>query len=97
MVTDLENNVKKALSKVVDPELGISITELGLVRTVKDEGEGRVTVEFTATSPFCPIAFFLAKEVKRVAARVEGVKKVNVILKGHVMEDEINRKVNEEG
>lgn len=96
MASDLEGRVREALSKVIDPELGIPITELGLVKKVKDEGGGHVTIEFTATSPFCPIAFFLAKEVKKAATEVGGVRKVNVILKGHVMENEINRVVNED-
>ena len=54
---DLAEKVEKALRNVLDPELGLSIIELGLVRNVvlKDEGEV-VHVTMIMTTPFCPYA-----------------------------------------
>jgi metal-sulfur cluster biosynthetic enzyme len=44
-----------ALQSVVDPELGMNIVQLGLVRNVKKEGDG-AHVTMILTTPFCPYA-----------------------------------------
>jgi metal-sulfur cluster biosynthetic enzyme len=51
-----EHEVMQALKAVYDPELGISIVDLGLVygvNTVDDEGQ--VIVDMTLTTPACPL------------------------------------------
>ncbi len=52
-----EHEVMDALKAVYDPELGISIVDLGLVYgvTTIDE-EAKVLVDMTLTSPACPLA-----------------------------------------
>jgi metal-sulfur cluster biosynthetic enzyme len=47
-----------------------------------------------ARSPFCPIAFKLASDVKKAAEKVKGVKKALVYRHEHNMEEQINRMVN---
>lgn len=50
-------NLDSALREVVDPEIGMNILELGLVRNVSlDENEGKVEVIMIMTTPFCPYA-----------------------------------------
>ena len=49
-----EPEVMNALKSVYDPELGISIVDLGLVYGVTAE-EGRVVVDMTLTTPACPL------------------------------------------
>jgi len=46
--------IMNALKSVYDPELGISIVDLGLVYGVTAE-DGRVTVDMTLTTPACPL------------------------------------------
>jgi metal-sulfur cluster biosynthetic enzyme len=53
-------------------------------------------VEFIPSSPFCPIAFKLANDIKSAALTVEGVKKALVYCKGHMMEQQINEMTNKE-
>lgn len=93
IVSELEKKVKEALEKVVDPETGLSVVEMGCIRGISEK-DGEVIVEFVPTSPFCPIAFFLASSIKEAVERVEGVKSVKVFSRGHVMDEQINDYIN---
>ncbi|MEM2001654.1 MAG: iron-sulfur cluster assembly protein [Candidatus Methanomethylicaceae archaeon] len=95
MGKEIENKVLEALKGVMDPETGMSMVEMQLINKV-EESDGKVDIEFVPSSPMCPIAFYLASEIKKAALKVDGVKKVKVTCKGHIMEEEINKSVNEE-
>jgi metal-sulfur cluster biosynthetic enzyme len=59
MVQDLQNTRKQIfdeLSKIVDPEIGVSIMELELIDNVKIDPD-RVSIDLHLTSPFCPAVF----------------------------------------
>lgn len=94
-MTELEDKVREAVGKVVDPETGLTFAEMHMITNVKEE-EGGVKVDFIPSSPFCPIAFKLALDVKNAALTVAGVKKVLVQCRGHMMEQQINEMVNKE-
>ena len=50
---DIVERVRNSLSEVVDPEIGLNIIQLGLVRNVEIDGEiGRL--KMILTTPFCP-------------------------------------------
>jgi metal-sulfur cluster biosynthetic enzyme len=93
IVSELEKRVRSALENVIDPETGLSVVEMGCIKSVSEK-DGEVVVEFVPTSPFCPIAFFLASSIKEAVERVEGVKRVKVFSRGHVMDEQINEYVN---
>ncbi len=95
MVREIESKVTEALKGVMDPETGMSMVEMGLINRIEEE-DGAVSIEFSPSSPFCPIAFYLAEQIRNAAQKVEGVKKVRVTCKGHMMEQQINQMVNEE-
>jgi metal-sulfur cluster biosynthetic enzyme len=67
--------IRAALRQVVDPELGLSIIELGLVREVKIEPE-RVHVKMILTTPFCPYGPALMEMTRSKAAEASGGKPV---------------------
>ena len=46
-------SVREALRQVVDPEIGLNVIELGLIREVR-KNEGEVQVRMILTTPFCP-------------------------------------------
>ena len=70
----------EVLKKVEDPELHMSIVELGLVYDVVVDDEGNVTVDMTLTSPACPVGPLLQGMIYHKATEVEGVEDVEVNL-----------------
>jgi metal-sulfur cluster biosynthetic enzyme len=95
-LTGIEDKVREAVGQVVDPETGMTFAEMQLIADVKENEPGIVKVDFIPSSPFCPIAFKLAIDVKNAALKVAGVKKVLVYCRGHMMEQQINEMVNKE-
>ena len=93
-MTELEEKVREEVGKVLDPETDLSFAEMQMITSVKEEELGVVKVEFIPTSPFCPIAFKLAADLRDAAKNVPGVKKVLVYCRGHAMEQQINEMTN---
>ncbi len=87
--------VQSALSKVIDPELGRSITDLRLVDKLVITG-GSVDLEFHLTAPFCPPIFALkiASDIKAGLLSVPGVTETKVTLRGHYLAEAVNKQVN---
>lgn len=61
-----EEIVLAAIKAVIDPELGINIVDLGLIYSVDIEGDGRITITMTLTTPGCPLHASFAQEIERV-------------------------------
>lgn len=68
------------LKNVPDPELGISIVDLGLVYDVKDDKKGNVDVTMTLTTMGCPLFELIEGPVKSELKKIKGVKDVSVNL-----------------
>jgi len=69
MATDEE--VRTALEQVVDPEINLSIIDLGLVREI-DQSVDPIVVRMLLTTPFCPFAPQIIAQVKEVMLTVTG-------------------------
>ncbi len=80
MSEKLENEIIEAIKKVYDPEIPVNIYELGLIYKIDIQEDGNVEITMTLTSPFCPVAGSMPKEVAARASEVDGVKKANVEL-----------------
>ena len=70
-------DVYKALGNVFDPELGLPVTDLGLVYDVQLEDK-TANVKMTLTSMGCPLAGTITDYAKRAVMEVEGIEEVNV-------------------
>lgn len=70
----------KQLHNVPDPELGISIVDLGLVYDVKFDAQGHVTVIMTLTTMGCPLFDLIADPVRSELLKIKGVKSAEVEL-----------------
>lgn len=93
-MTELEEKVRVEVGKIVDPETGQSLAEMQIITSVKEDEPGIIKVEFIPTSPFCPIAFKLASDIKAAAKAVSGIKEALVFCRGHMMEQQINEITN---
>ncbi len=78
MIT-VEEKIREALKKVIDPELGVSIVDLGLVYDVRYEN-GEAEVEMTLTSPGCPLAPIIDKKIKEAVSDISEIKKLTIEL-----------------
>jgi metal-sulfur cluster biosynthetic enzyme len=84
------------LTKIVDPEIGVSIMELELIDQV-DLNAGKVNVDLHLTSPFCPavFGFKIAQDVRDNIYKLDGIQDVKVNVSNHFMAEAINKQVNE--
>jgi len=69
--------VMEKLKEVTDPELRISLVDLGLVYDVKID-KGMVVVEMTLTSPACPVGPLIIQSVEEAVKKINGVEGVTV-------------------
>jgi len=74
-----EQEIRQALKKVIDPEIGLSVEDLGMIREVLIEDDS-VKVKMVLTAPMCPLASYLTEAVRSAVEGVEGVSKAEVIL-----------------
>ena len=75
----IKDDIIKELKKIYDPELPVNIYELGLVYDIKVDGN-KAQIKMTLTSPNCPVAESLPKEVKEGAMQVEEIDNVDLQL-----------------
>ena len=61
---ELKEKIIAEIKKICDPEIPVNIYELGLIYDVKIENNNSVKVKMTLTTPNCPVAESLPKEVK---------------------------------
>ncbi len=78
---ELEDKIVTMLKSIYDPEIPVDIFELGLIYEVKIDKESNVQIEMTLTSPNCPVAETLPKEVEDKVSAIEEVIscKVNIV------------------
>ena len=77
---DLKNKVIEEIKKIYDPEIPVNIYELGLIYDIKVENENMVKVKMTLTTPNCPVAESLPKEVKDSIKEIKEVNDVDLEL-----------------
>ena len=79
MKMDLKEKVIAEIKKIYDPEIPVNIYELGLIYNI-DINKSDVKVKMTLTTPNCPVADSLPKEVKDSIMEIKEVSKVDLDL-----------------
>ena len=74
----LSNEIIKVISEIYDPEIPVNIYELGLIYDVEISDLFDVNITMTLTSPNCPVAETLPKEVEEKVKSVRKIKNVAV-------------------
>jgi len=78
LVNDLENKIVNILKTIYDPEIPVDIYELGLIYEVRIDEDCKVEIDMTLTSPNCPVAETLPKEVEDKVTAIEEVNEAKV-------------------
>jgi metal-sulfur cluster biosynthetic enzyme len=78
MIASKEEQLMESLRSVIDPEIGMNIVELGLVRNLdlgEDSQSQRAKITMILTTPFCPYGPQLIEQVRLIGNQVipEGV------------------------
>lgn len=76
--TNLGEKIVKTLKGIYDPEIPVDIYELGLIYDVMVNTDDEVKILMTLTSPNCPVAESLPREVEDKVRKIDGIKDVEV-------------------
>jgi serine O-acetyltransferase len=71
--------IQEALQEVIDPEAGVSVVELGLIRGIEVHGE-QVRICVFIPTPECPFVEYLVDQIRHRAECINGIKSVEVTL-----------------
>lgn len=66
---ELEGTIRESLREVIDPEIGMNVVALGLIRNI-ESGEDETHVTMILTTPFCPMAGWIIDQVRQKAEDV---------------------------
>ena len=76
-MSELKEKIITEIKKIYDPEIPVNIYELGLIYDIKVNGR-KAEIKMTLTTPNCPVAESLPKEVKEGAMQVEEIDDVDL-------------------
>ena len=79
-MSNLKEKIIAEIKKIYDPEIPVNIYELGLIYKIEIKNDENVIIEMTLTSPNCPVAESLPKQVEECILKVKGVSKVKLDL-----------------
>lgn len=75
---ETEQKIIDQINQIYDPEIPVNIYELGMIYEIRIDDDMNVHVLMTLTSPNCPVADSLPREVKEMVQSVEGVNDAEV-------------------
>jgi len=70
---ELENEIVTVLKTIYDPEIPVDVFELGLIYEIRISDTNEVDIDMTLTSPNCPVAESLPKEVEDKVKAMESI------------------------
>jgi metal-sulfur cluster biosynthetic enzyme len=73
-----KESVTELLREVIDPELGINIVDLGLLRGVAVAPGGAVRIVTTLTTPACPLGPYITEQITDLLNQVITITDVDV-------------------
>ena len=76
---EIKDKIIAEIKTIYDPEIPVNIYDLGLIYDINVDKK-KAKIKMTLTTPNCPVAESLPKEVKEGAMQVEGIKDVDLEL-----------------
>ncbi len=96
MASELSRRVTERLNELVDEETRRTFGELNIVTDVSEMATGSIRVRFQPFSAYSPTAVDVGRSIRQAALTVDGVQAVRVECSGHMMDELVNRLVNQE-
>ena len=90
----LRQAILDRLSTVIDPETGVDIIRMLLVEDLQVDDEGQVSYTFRPSSPLCPLAVFLAMNIKAAVDEVPETSGQQIKVVSYVQADELTELIN---
>lgn len=90
----LLEEIKAELSRVVDPETGMDVLSIGLVRDIRTDGRS-VSLTLKPASAVCPVAFRLGALVRDAVSSIAGVINLNIKVENYIRAAELESLLNE--
>ena len=88
---ELIEEVEEKLRQVIDPEMGMDVMRMKLVRDLKVDKQGNVELTFRPSSVLCPLGFQLGINIKETVLEVLGVKSVLVNVDGFIHGEQLKK------
>jgi metal-sulfur cluster biosynthetic enzyme len=95
-INPVKLSILERLRQVIDPETGVDVLQMRLVEDLEVNEAGKVSYTFYPSSPLCPIAVYLVKEIKGAVAEVPGVSEQEITVTGYVAAEELTKLINKE-
>ncbi|MDE1853198.1 MAG: hypothetical protein KGI38_05555 [Thaumarchaeota archaeon] len=96
MPSELSKRVDEKLGELIDEETKRKFGELNIVTDVSEMATGTIRVKFQPLSAYSPTAVDTGRSIRQAALSVDGVLVVRVECSGHMMDELVNRLVNQE-
>jgi metal-sulfur cluster biosynthetic enzyme len=93
---ELSKRVTERINEVIDQETNRKLGELNVITDVAEMASGSMRIKFQPLSAYSPIAVDTGRSIREAAMSVDGVQSVQVECSGHMMDDLVNRLVNQE-
>jgi metal-sulfur cluster biosynthetic enzyme len=94
--TRLQQTILEQLRGVIDPETNVDVVRMRLVENLDVDSEGRVSYTFRPSSALCPLAVFLAMQIKKAVSEVPGVSAQKIMIEGYAAAEELTKLINKE-
>jgi len=96
VTSELSKVVISRLNDLVDEETKRKFGELNIVTDVSEMATGSIRVKFQPLSAYSPTAVDTGRSIKDAVLSIGGVRAVRVECSGHMMDELVNRLVNED-
>ena len=91
----LLEKIEESLGQVIDPETGMDVMRMKLVRDLKVARGGDIALTFRPSSILCPLGFQLGINIKEAILDVPGVKSVQVHVDGYIHAEQLKKILDE--
>jgi len=88
--------ILEKLSKVIDPETGADVVRMKLIEDLVVDVSGQVSYTVRPSSPLCPIAVYLAVQIKIAVNSVPSVSAQKIVIKNYIQAKELTELINQE-